>query len=74
MHHAGQMAVFIKFVTVTGLFEKWVEDCPLEYKESQRIKLARHNWDVGCYRLSGPWRYAHIAMRAAAGNPRARGG
>jgi hypothetical protein len=28
----GQMAFFIEFLTATGLLEKWVGDCPLEYK------------------------------------------
>ena len=28
----GQMAFFIEFLTATALFERWVEDCPLQYK------------------------------------------
>ncbi len=28
----GQMVFFIEFLTATALFDKWVEDCPLEYK------------------------------------------
>lgn len=34
----GQMVFFIEFLTATGLFEKWVEDCPVEYKSPNGSK------------------------------------
>ena len=27
----GQMAFFIEFLKLTGLYERWIEDCPLRY-------------------------------------------
>jgi Transposase DDE domain len=66
----GQMAFFIEFLTVTGLFDRWVGDCPLAYKSpngsSGRDILG--TWMLSI--LSGHWRYAHVsAMRADAVNP-----
>jgi hypothetical protein len=66
----GQMAFFIEFLTATGLFEKWVEDCPLEYKSpngsSRRDILG--TWLLSI--LSGHWRYAHVsAIRVDGVNP-----
>lgn len=54
----GQMAFFIEFLTVTGLFDQWVADCPLNYKSpngsSRRDILG--TWMLSI--LSGHWRYA----------------
>lgn len=66
----GQMPFFIEFLTVTGLFDQWVKDCPLDYKSpngsSRRDILG--TWMVSI--LSGHWRYAHVsAIRADAVNP-----
>ena len=66
----GQMAFFIEFLTVTGLFEKWVEDCPLEYKSPNGS--SRHDilgtWLLSI--LSGHWRYAHVStIRCDGVNP-----
>jgi hypothetical protein len=66
----GQMAFFIEFLTATGLFEKWVADCPLEYKSpngsSRRDILG--TWLVSI--LSGHWRYAHVStIRTDGVNP-----
>ena len=66
----GQMAFFIEFLTATGLFEKWVGDCPLEYKSpngsSRRDILG--TWLLSI--LSGHWRYAHVSTIGADGvNP-----
>jgi hypothetical protein len=66
----GQMAFFIEFVTVTGLFDQWVADCPLDYKSpngsSRRDLLG--TWMLSI--LSGHWRYAHVsAIRADGVNP-----
>src|SRR5436190_18588607 len=66
----GQMPFFIEFLTVTGLFDQWVADCPLDYKSpngsSRRDILG--TWMLSI--LSGHWRYAHVsAIRADAVNP-----
>lgn len=66
----GQMAFFIEFLTVTGLFENWVKECPLDYKSpngsSQRDILG--TWLLSI--VSGHWRYAHVsAMRCDGVNP-----
>src|SRR5947208_12742222 len=48
----GLMPFFIEFLKTSGLFDKWVEDCPLQYKSpnapQKRDVLARF-----CYRC---WR------------------
>ncbi len=66
----GQMAFFIEFLSATGLFEKWVEDCPLEYKspnQSSRRDILG-TWMLSM--LSGHWRYAHVStIRADGVNP-----
>jgi hypothetical protein len=66
----GQMPFFIEFLTITGLFDQWVADCPLDYKSpngsSRRDILG--TWMLSI--LSGHWRYAHVsAIRADAVNP-----
>jgi hypothetical protein len=70
----GQMAFFIEFLTVTGLFDRWVEDCPLAYKSpngsSGRDILG--TWMLSI--LSGHWRYAHVsAMRGGCSQSGANG-
>jgi hypothetical protein len=66
----GQMPFFIEFLTVTGLFDQWVADCPLDYKSpngsSRRDILG--TWLLSI--LSGHWRYAHVStIRADGVNP-----
>ena len=66
----GQMVFFIEFLTVTGLFEDWVKECPLDYKSpngsSRRDILG--TWLLSI--VSGHWRYAHVsAMRCDGVNP-----
>src|SRR5688572_7310940 len=66
----GQMAFFIEFLTITGLFEDWVKECPLDYKSpngsSRRDILG--TWLLSI--VSGHWRYAHVsAMRCDGVNP-----
>ena len=66
----GLMPFFIEFLKTSGLFDKWVEDCPLRYTSGN----APEKRDVlGTLVLSvhaGHWRYAHInAIRADGVNP-----
>jgi hypothetical protein len=57
----GQMVFFAEFLATTGVFERWVEDCPLSYSSpnasSKRDVLGTLMLGI----LSGSKRYAHIA-------------
>src|SRR5215469_13979384 len=66
----GQMPFFIEYLKTSGVFENWVNDCPLQYTSPN----APHKRDVlGTILLSvlaGHWRYAHIsALRGDGVNP-----
>ena len=66
----GQLPFFIEFLKVSGLFDQWVQDCPLEYKSNnasgKREVLATLLLSV----LAGHQRYAHItAIRQDGINP-----
>ena len=56
----GQLAFFAEFLEVSGLFERWVESCPMAYSSPN----APHVRDVlGTWLLSildGQRRYAHV--------------
>jgi hypothetical protein len=56
----GQLAFFAEFLEVSGLFERWVKGCPLDYTSPNAPKVV----DVlGTWLLSildGQWRYAHV--------------
>ncbi len=63
----GQLVFFAEFLATTGIFERWVERCPLEYRSGN----APHKRDVlGTLMLAllaGHRRYAHItALRGDA--------
>jgi hypothetical protein len=56
----GQMAFFIEFLKLTGLYESWQKDCPLNYRGPNASACADI---VGTWFLSiasGHRRYAHI--------------
>ena len=70
----GQLAFFAEFLEVCGLFERWVESCPLSYVSPN----APHARDVlGTWLLSildGQRRYAHVTgLRGDAVAPRILG-
>jgi len=56
----GQMVFFIEFLTTTGLWSSWVEECPLEYRSpngsDKRDILG--TWLLSI--LSGHRRYSHV--------------
>lgn len=61
----GQMAFFIEFLKLTGLYERWINDCPLHYVGPNGSPTADilGTWFLSI--LSGHRRYAHItALRA----------
>ena len=64
------MVFFIEFLTATGLWNSWVEECPLEYRSpngsSKRDILG--TWLLSI--LSGHRRYAHVTtIRTDGVNP-----
>lgn len=66
----GQMVFFIEFLTATGLWTSWVEECPLEYRSpngsSNRDILG--TWLLSI--LSGHRRYSHVTtIRSDGVNP-----
>ena len=63
----GQMAFFIEFLKLTGLYERWIEDCPLRYAGPNGSPTADilGTWFLSI--LSGHRRYAHITTLRADG-------
>ena len=56
----GQLAFFGEFLEVSGLFQRWVESCPLEYTSpnAPAIRDVLGTWLLSI--LDGQRRYAHI--------------
>ena len=56
----GQLAFFGEFLDVSGLFERWVESCPLEYTSpnAPAVRDVLGTWLLSI--LDGQRRYAHI--------------
>src|SRR5882762_851921 len=66
----GMMAFFIEFLKTSGLFDQWVEDCPLEYSSNNAPKKRDVLGTILLAVLAGQWRYAHItAIRGDGVNP-----
>lgn len=63
----GQMTFFIEFLKLTGLYERWVDDCPLRYAGPNASPTADilGTWFLSI--LSGHRRYAHITTLRADG-------
>ena len=66
----GQLAYFIEFLNLTGLWSRWVESCPLHYTSPNaptRVEVLG-TWMLSI--LAGHRRYAHVtAMRCDGINP-----
>src|SRR5258708_10179985 len=70
----GMMAFFIEFLKTSGLFDKWVEDCPLQYSSNNAPKKRDVLGTILLAVLAGQWRYPHIsAVRGAGVNPECLG-
>ena len=70
----GQMAFFVEFLKTGGLFDKWVEDCPLQYRSPNKPDVRNVLGTVLLSVLAGHWRYAHInAIRGDGVNPQLLG-
>jgi hypothetical protein len=66
----GLMPFFIEFLKTSGLFDKWVEDCPLHYTSGNAPEKRNILGTLLLSVLAGHWRYAHInAIRGDGVNP-----
>jgi hypothetical protein len=66
----GQLAYFIEFLTLTGLWSRWLESCPLAYRSPNAPSNAEvlGTWMLSA--LSGHRRYSHVtAIRCDGVNP-----
>jgi len=57
----GQLAFFAEFLELAGLFERWVEQCPLQYSSpnAPAVRDVLGTWLLSI--LDGQSRYAHVA-------------
>ncbi len=66
----GQMPFFIEFLKTSGLFDAWVEQCPLRYTSPNAPQKRDVLGTILLSVLAGHWRYAHInAIRGDGVNP-----
>ena len=64
------MVFFIEFLKTSGLFDRWVEDCPLHYSSGNAPEKRDVLGTILLSVLSGHWRYAHInSLRGDGINP-----
>lgn len=61
----GQMAYFAEFLNLTGLYRRWIENCPLRFASPNSSKVADVLGTLFLSVLSGHGRYAHIAALRA---------
>ena len=70
----GQLAFFAEFLEVSGLFEHWLQSCPLRYTSpnAPEVRDVLGTWLLGI--LDGQERYAHIgALRGDGVSPEVLG-
>jgi hypothetical protein len=66
----GQMPFFIEYLKTSGVFEDWVNDCPLQYSSPHAPQKRDVLGTILLSVLAGHWRYAHIsALRGDGVNP-----
>ena len=56
----GQLVYFVEFLKTAGLFDKWVEDCPLKYSSNNGSSKQDVLGTIMLSLLAGHKRYAHI--------------
>ena len=56
----GQLIYFVEFLKTAGLFDKWVEDCPLRYSSNNGSSKQDVLGTIMLSLLAGHKRYAHI--------------
>jgi len=70
----GQLAFFIEFLKTAGLWDGWVEECPVKYKSPNAPSKADVLGTILLSVLSGHRRYAHVtALRFDGVNPQLLG-
>jgi diketogulonate reductase-like aldo/keto reductase len=57
----GQLAFFIEFLKTTGLFDQWVNNCPLEFSSNNAPKVRDVLGTIFLSILSGHSRYSHMS-------------
>lgn len=57
----GQLAFFIEFLKVSGVFDEFVDSCPLEYASPNAPNKRDVLGTLLLSILAGHWRYAHIS-------------
>ena len=62
----GLMVFFIEFLNTSGLFDEFVEDCPLRYTSANAPEKRDVLGTLLLSVLAGHWRYAHINAEARA--------
>lgn len=57
----GQLAFFAEFLEVSGVFERWVDGCPMSYSSpnAPEVRDVLGTWLLSI--LDGQKRYAHVA-------------
>ena len=66
----GQMAFFIEYLKLAGLFDSWVDDCPLEFSSNNAPDKRDVLGTLLLSVLAGHKRYSHItAIRCDGVNP-----
>ncbi len=56
----GQLVYFVEFLKTAGLFQQWVEDCPLRYRSNNASSKQDVLGTILLSLLAGHKRYAHI--------------
>jgi hypothetical protein len=70
----GLRPYFIEFLKTSGLFDQYVEDCPLHYTSGNAPEKRNVLGTLLLAVLAGHWRYAHIhAIRGDGVNPKLLG-
>ena len=66
----GLMPFLIEFLKTSGLFDAWVNECPLAYASPNAPQKRDVLGTILLSVLAGHWRYAHInAIRGDGVNP-----
>lgn len=70
----GQLVFFVQFLAASGLYAKWVAECPLRYRSPNAPAVADVLGTTALAILSGACRYAHVtALRGDRVNPKGLG-
>lgn len=66
----GQLSFFIEYLKVSGLFDRWVKSCPINYRSGNAPKVKDVLGTILLSILSGHKRYSHITnIRCDTVNP-----